>query len=59
MFFLSPNYEFFSFPILVAASFNPIDSYIWFELYGSPSEQDVDLIGSVSTYLWFWILVTK
>ncbi|XP_057447368.1 uncharacterized protein LOC130739146 [Lotus japonicus] len=27
--------------------FNPTDSYIWFELYGSPSDQDVDLIGSV------------
>ncbi|XP_059632898.1 uncharacterized protein LOC132275428 isoform X1 [Cornus florida] len=27
--------------------FNPVDSYIWFELYGSPSDQDVDLIGSV------------
>ncbi|KAL9664010.1 hypothetical protein QQ045_019405 [Rhodiola kirilowii] len=27
--------------------FNPIDSYIWFELYGSPSDRDVDLIGSV------------
>ncbi|CAK7323802.1 unnamed protein product [Dovyalis caffra] len=27
--------------------FNPIDSYIWFEFYGSPSDQDVDLIGTV------------
>ncbi|KAF3450142.1 hypothetical protein FNV43_RR06222 [Rhamnella rubrinervis] len=27
--------------------FNPIDSYVWFELYGSPSDRDVDLIGSV------------
>ncbi|KAI4339316.1 hypothetical protein MLD38_024273 [Melastoma candidum] len=27
--------------------FNPTDSYIWFELYGSPSDRDVDLIGSV------------
>ncbi|PON87762.1 hypothetical protein TorRG33x02_164570 [Trema orientale] len=27
--------------------FNPIDSYIWFELYGAPSDRDVDLIGSV------------
>ncbi|KAL6970750.1 hypothetical protein U1Q18_030441 [Sarracenia purpurea var. burkii] len=27
--------------------FNPIDSYIWFELYGSPSDRDVDLLGSV------------
>ncbi|KAL9453188.1 hypothetical protein AB3S75_008896 [Citrus x aurantiifolia] len=27
--------------------FNPLDSYIWFELYGSPSDRDVDLIGSV------------
>lgn len=27
--------------------FNPVDSYIWFELYGSPSDRDVDLIGSV------------
>ncbi|XP_015884177.3 uncharacterized protein LOC107419858 isoform X1 [Ziziphus jujuba] len=27
--------------------FNPIDSYIWFELFGSPSDRDVDLIGSV------------
>ncbi|KAF9587947.1 hypothetical protein IFM89_006272 [Coptis chinensis] len=26
--------------------FNPIDSYIWFELYGSPTDHDVDLIGS-------------
>ncbi|KAF2312327.1 hypothetical protein GH714_034258 [Hevea brasiliensis] len=26
--------------------FNPVDSYIWFELYGSPSDRDVDLIGS-------------
>ncbi|GLT29206.1 hypothetical protein SLA2020_040870 [Shorea laevis] len=27
--------------------FNPLDSYIWFELYGSPSNQEVDLLGSV------------
>ncbi|KFK25208.1 hypothetical protein AALP_AA8G081200 [Arabis alpina] len=27
--------------------FNPVDSFIWFELYGSPSDRDVDLIGSV------------
>ncbi|XP_062159906.1 uncharacterized protein LOC133867209 [Alnus glutinosa] len=27
--------------------FNPLDSFIWFELYGSPSDRDVDLIGSV------------
>ncbi|XP_047321403.1 uncharacterized protein LOC124925444 [Impatiens glandulifera] len=27
--------------------FNLIDSYIWFELYGSPSDREVDLIGSV------------
>ncbi|KAL2230300.1 UNVERIFIED_CONTAM: hypothetical protein Sindi_1624400 [Sesamum indicum] len=27
--------------------FNPLDSYIWFELYGSPSDRDVDLLGSV------------
>ncbi|KDP40456.1 hypothetical protein JCGZ_24455 [Jatropha curcas] len=26
--------------------FNPVDSFIWFELYGSPSDRDVDLIGS-------------
>ena len=30
-------------------SFNPVDSFIWFELYGSPSDRDVDLIGSVRT----------
>lgn len=27
--------------------FNPTDSYIWFELYGAPTDRDVDLIGSV------------
>ncbi|KAL5982971.1 hypothetical protein ACLOJK_017051 [Asimina triloba] len=27
--------------------FNPIDSFIWFELYGAPSDRDVDLIGGV------------
>ncbi|CAN6456691.1 unnamed protein product [Victoria cruziana] len=27
--------------------FNLTDSYIWFELYGAPSDRDVDLIGSV------------
>ncbi|RDY00009.1 hypothetical protein CR513_16859, partial [Mucuna pruriens] len=27
--------------------FNPLDSYIWFELYGSPSDRDVNLIGNV------------
>ncbi|KAI3955567.1 hypothetical protein MKW92_044833 [Papaver armeniacum] len=27
--------------------FNPIDSHIWFELYGAPSDRDVELIGSV------------
>ncbi|KAK1257095.1 hypothetical protein QJS04_geneDACA019246 [Acorus gramineus] len=27
--------------------FNPLDSYIWFELYGAPSDRDVDLVGSV------------
>ncbi|EEF49662.1 uncharacterized protein LOC8260758 [Ricinus communis] len=26
--------------------FNPVGSYIWFELFGSPSDRDVDLIGS-------------
>ncbi|KAM7276038.1 hypothetical protein ACFE04_017904 [Oxalis oulophora] len=26
--------------------FNPLDSYIWFELFGSPSDRDVDLLGS-------------
>lgn len=31
-----------------ACSFNPLDSYIWFELYGSPSDRDVNLIGSVT-----------
>ncbi|XP_039039840.1 uncharacterized protein LOC120177920 isoform X1 [Hibiscus syriacus] len=25
---------------------NPLDSYIWFELYGSPSDREVNLIGS-------------
>lgn len=34
-----------------AYSFNPVDSYIWFELYGSPTDRDVDLIGSVSKWL--------
>lgn len=28
-------------------SFNPLDSYIWFELYGSPSDRDVNILGSV------------
>ncbi|KAI5650008.1 hypothetical protein M9H77_36013 [Catharanthus roseus] len=27
--------------------FNPLDSHIWFELYGAPSDRDVDLLGSV------------
>ncbi|KAM3321753.1 putative protein isoform X2 [Capsicum chacoense] len=27
--------------------FNPLDSYIWFELYGSPSDRDVNILGSV------------
>ncbi|XP_075656941.1 myosin-15-like isoform X2 [Castanea sativa] len=27
--------------------FNPLDSYVWFELYGAPSDWDVDLIGGV------------
>lgn len=27
--------------------FNPLDSYIWIELYGAPSDQEVDLLGSV------------
>ncbi|PQQ15189.1 uncharacterized protein Pyn_22426 [Prunus yedoensis var. nudiflora] len=27
--------------------FNPLDSYIWFEFYGSPSDRDVELFGSV------------
>ncbi|KAM1064719.1 hypothetical protein ACFX15_019808 [Malus domestica] len=27
--------------------FNPLDSHIWFEFYGSPSDRDVDLFGSV------------
>ncbi|KAH9290023.1 hypothetical protein KI387_034140, partial [Taxus chinensis] len=26
--------------------FNPMDSYIWIELYGAPSDKDVDFIGS-------------
>uniref|UniRef100_A0A175YLM3 Uncharacterized protein n=1 Tax=Daucus carota subsp. sativus TaxID=79200 RepID=A0A175YLM3_DAUCS len=28
--------------------FNPVDSYIWFELLGAPSDRDVDLIGSLA-----------
>ncbi|XP_047154233.1 uncharacterized protein LOC124825620 isoform X2 [Vigna umbellata] len=28
-------------------NFNPTDSYIWFELYGPPSDRDVNLIGNV------------
>ncbi|KAJ0967845.1 hypothetical protein J5N97_024762 [Dioscorea zingiberensis] len=27
--------------------FNPMGSYIWFELYGAPTDRDVDLLGSV------------
>ncbi|KAF3673294.1 putative mitochondrial aspartate-glutamate transporter AGC1-like [Capsicum annuum] len=27
--------------------FNPLDAYIWFELYGSPSDRDVNILGSV------------
>lgn len=27
--------------------FNPLDSFIWFELYGSPTDRDVNIIGSV------------
>uniref|UniRef100_A0A7C9CI06 DNA-directed RNA polymerase n=1 Tax=Opuntia streptacantha TaxID=393608 RepID=A0A7C9CI06_OPUST len=27
--------------------FNPLDSYIWVELFGSPTDRDVDLFGSV------------
>ncbi|XP_020239620.1 uncharacterized protein LOC109818537 isoform X2 [Cajanus cajan] len=27
--------------------FNPLDSYIWFELFGPPSDRDVNLIGNV------------
>ncbi|WOK98382.1 hypothetical protein Cni_G07093 [Canna indica] len=27
--------------------FNPLDSFIWFEFYGAPSDRDVDLLGSV------------
>ncbi|CAK8533826.1 unnamed protein product [Lathyrus sativus] len=27
--------------------FNPLDSFIWFELYGSPTDRDINLIGSV------------
>lgn len=36
------------FPSVLLHSFNPLDSYIWFELIGSPTDRDVDLIGSVS-----------
>uniref|UniRef100_A0A9I9D1P9 Uncharacterized protein n=1 Tax=Cucumis melo TaxID=3656 RepID=A0A9I9D1P9_CUCME len=32
---------------LESSSFNPLDSYIWFELIGSPTDRDVDLIGSI------------
>jgi hypothetical protein len=31
-------------------SFNPLDSFIWFEFYGSPSDRDVNLIGSVCLF---------
>ncbi|KAK8957253.1 hypothetical protein KSP39_PZI001278 [Platanthera zijinensis] len=27
--------------------FNPTDSFIWFELYSSPSDRDLDILGSV------------
>ncbi|KAH7415933.1 hypothetical protein KP509_14G067200 [Ceratopteris richardii] len=27
--------------------FDPTDSYVWMELYSSPSEKDIDIIGSV------------
>lgn len=36
--------------LFIIGSFNPAGSYIWFELYGSPSDREVDLIGSVSEY---------
>ncbi|CAN1185403.1 hypothetical protein LINPERPRIM_LOCUS39007 [Linum perenne] len=41
--------------------FNPIDSYIWFEFVGSPSDRDVALFGGVSPFfpplsLSFWSL---
>lgn len=39
-------------------SFNPLDSYIWFELFGSPSDRDVNLIGNVSVFhLHFLLLI--
>ncbi|KAE8668285.1 Transducin/WD40 repeat-like superfamily protein [Hibiscus syriacus] len=36
---------------------NPLDSYIWFELYGSPSDREVNLIGSVTVSLSFLFLL--
>lgn len=41
----SPLYDHYSY--FDNCSFNPVDSFIWFELYGTPSDRDVDLIGSV------------
>nr|CAB3448408.1 unnamed protein product [Digitaria exilis] len=29
------------------ANFNPLNSFIWFELFGEPTDRDVDLLGGV------------
>jgi hypothetical protein len=47
--------------LLVVDSFNPLDSFIWLEFYGSPSDRDVDIVGSVSIscdniLTWFCLL---
>lgn len=48
-----------AYSVYMMASFNPLDSYIWFELYGSPSDRDVDLLGSVRMFLFHYSYSTN
>jgi hypothetical protein len=43
-------YYFWLIDWFLPCSFTPLDSFIWFEFYGSPSDRDVNLIGSVCLF---------
>jgi hypothetical protein len=38
---------------LYHCSFNPLNAFIWFELFGEPTDRDVDLLGGVKLHCIF------
>jgi hypothetical protein len=43
---------------LYRCSFNPLNAFIWFELFGEPTDRDVDLLGGVKLHCIFFLLLS-